>query len=154
MPELDRTPVLDWVHACQPGLLAWTAEPVRAIEDDEDVRLTLVELGRSLDAPAFEGDGLVAAMSGTDAPRDLRTVLLQIGPARLLRLVCWLAAEGSPERTRVLHLLFDGTHPDAAALRSALDVLNKRELLARIFSEERLRQLLAATKTATEGAPA
>ena len=152
MPELDRTPVMDWVAACQPGLLAWTHEPVRAIEDDEAVRLALVELGLSLDAPVFEGGGLQAAMSGTDAPRDLRTVLAQLGPARLLRMVCWLAAVGSPERAAVLHLLLDGPHPDATALRSALDVLNRRELLARIFSEERLQQLLAATKTATEGA--
>ena len=152
MPELDRTPVMDWVAACQPGLLAWTPEPMRNIEDDEAVRLALVELGLSLDAPVFEGDGLQAATSGTDAPRDLRTVLTQLGPARLLRLVCWLASEGSTARAAVLHLLLDGPHPDATALRSALDVLNRRELLARIFSEERLQQLLAATKTATEGA--
>ena len=143
---------MDWVAACQPGLLAWTREPVRAIEDDEAVHLTLTELGQSLDDPAFGSGGLLAAMSGTEAPRDLRTILAQLGPARLLRLVCWLAAEGSPERAAVLHLLLDGPHPDAAALRSALDVLNRRELLARIFSEERLQQLLAATKAATEGA--
>ena len=152
MPELDRTPVMDWVAACQPGLLAWTDEPVRVIEDDGAVRLALTELGRSLDAIALGNDGLQAAMSGTEAPRDLRTILAQLGPARLLRTVCWLAAEGSPERAAVLHLLLNGPHPDAAALRSALDVLNRRELLARIFSEERLQQLLAATKTATEGA--
>lgn len=152
MPELDHTPVMDWVAACQPGLLAWTREAVRAIEDDEAVHLALVELGLSLDASVFEGGGLQAAMSGTDVPRDLRTVLAQLGPARLSRMACWLAAEGSPERAAVLHLLLGGPHPDATALRSALDVLNRRELLARIFSEERLRQLLAATKTATEGA--
>lgn len=154
MPELDRTPVMDWVAACQPGLLAWTREPVRAIEDDEAVHLALVELGLGLDAPMLDGGGLQAAMSGTDAPRDLRTILAQLGPARLLRMVCWLAAEGSPERATVLRLLLDGPHPDATALRSALDVLNRRELLARIFSEERLQQLLAATKTATGGAQA
>jgi len=151
VPELDRAPVLDWVTAYQPSLLAWVGGPMRDIEDDERVRSTLTDLGRSLEA-VEAGLGLPAAMSSADAPRDFRAVLAQLGPARLLRLVCWLAAEGSPERAAVLHLLFAGLHPDAAALRAALEVLHRRELLTRLFSETRLQQLIVATRTATEGA--
>lgn len=152
MPDLNRIPVMDWVAACAPGLFTWCAEPVRAIEDQEDVRVALADLGSNLDAPCFEGDGLRVAMDGTDATRDLRTVLTQLGPARLLRLLRWLGTEGGPERAAVLQMLLEGSHPDAMAVRAALEALNRRELLDRIFDKERLQQLLVATKTAHEGA--
>ena len=150
MPELDRHSVLDWIEACQPGLLSGNAGALRPIEEDEEVRSSLETLGRALDV-AEACQGMSAAMGRGEAPRDFRAVMAQLGPARLLRLVCWLAAEGSPERAGVLHLLFGGPHPDAAALRDALEVLHRRELLTRLFSELRLQQLLVATKTSTEG---
>lgn len=154
MPDLDRTPVMDWVAACTPNLLDWCAEPVRAIEDEQDIRPALVDLGNGLDAPAFEGGGLGAALEGTDIARDLQTALTQLGPARLIRLFRWLGLEGGTERAKILHLLLDARHPDAHALRTALDALNKRELLSRIFDNDRLAELLAATNAAPKGADA
>ena len=81
MPELDRTPVLDWVHACQPGLLAWTPEPVRAIEDDEAVRLTLVELRRIavlVEEVAHRDVDRAAAHPGRDgSDREVERILRQ-----------------------------------------------------------------------------
>lgn len=151
MPDLNRTPVLDWVAACAPEVLVQCAEPVRAIEDKGEIQRSFDELGRSLDAGALVSGGLNTVLQGTDAARDLRTVLTQLGPARLLRLLRWLGTEGGPERAAVLQALLDTSHPDSLALRVALEALNRRELLRRIFDEERLQQLLIATNIAREG---
>lgn len=151
MPDLDRPPVLDWVAACAPELIAWCSEPVRAIEDEEGVRLALVALGQVFDLPALQDDGLRAVIGAGDAGRDLHAVLLQLGPARLMRLLRWLGAEGGPERAGILEDLLDGTHGSAQGLRTALAALHRRELLDRIFDEDRLQLLLAATNAAREG---
>lgn len=78
MPDLNRVPVLDWVTACMPGIAARWVEPVRAIEDDDDVRLCLAELGRILDGPTFEAGGLHVVVGASDVARDMRAVLNRI----------------------------------------------------------------------------
>ena len=144
MPDLDRVPVLDWVSACAPEVTTWCPAPVRSIEEDREILAALVDLGHALDIPRqlFEHG---------NAAGDLHAVLLQLGPARLLRLLGWLGNEGDEERAAVLAALLGGVHGDAVHLKAIFQALHRRELLGRIFDETRLQLLLAATRTTHEG---
>ena len=152
MPDLERHAVMDWIAVCAPAIAHSCAIPIRAVEEKEKIHTALVELGRALDHEAISGARLSACLQTGEPGKDLQAVLTQLGPARLLRLLRWLDAD--PNRTGVLRALLDGSYGSAAALQAAFQALHRQELLGRIFEEPRLALLLAATKTAREGADA
>ena len=154
MPDLDRRAVMDWIAVCEPAVAQSCAAPIRAVEDADEIHAALVALGQALDHPAMSGARLAACLQAGEPGKDLQAVLTQLGPARLLRLLRWLGAEGDPDRAEALRALLDGAYGPAAALRAAFQALHRQELLNRIFEEPRLTLLLAATKTAREGADA
>ena len=154
MPDLERHAVMDWIAVCEPAIAHSCAIPIRAVEDKEEIHTALVALGRALDHEAMSGARLSACLKTGEPGKDLQAVLTQLGPARLLRLLRWLGAEGDPDRAEALRALLDGAYGPAAALRAAFQALHRQELLKRIFEEPRLTLLLAATKTAREGVDA
>ena len=151
MPDLSQAAVVAWTRACAPGLFASYPEPIRAIENDDGVLGGLVELGRLLDRAGLGSNRLGAKADEGVVQRDMRTALTQLGPARLLRLLRWLGHEGGEERASILYRLLNGSHQDAQTLREAVNALNKRDLLKRIFDEERLTQLRDAAQLAHTG---
>ena len=154
MPDLERHAVMDWIAVCEPAIAHSCAIPIRTVEDKKEIHTALVALGRALDHEAMSGAWLSACLQTGEPGKDLQAVLTQLGPARLLRLLRWLDADADPNRTDVLRALLDGSYGSAAALQAAFQALHRQELLGRIFEEPRLALLLAATKTAREGADA
>ena len=73
---------------------------------------------------------------------DFRAVLAQLGAARLLRLLHWLAESDEPRRIAVL---ISGDDATGAALRAAIAAVTRPALLRRIFAAERIAALDAAS---------
>lgn len=153
MPALETASVLDWLSACEPVSARASITVIQPIEEDDDSRNGLAALGEALDR--FDGTQrtLSACLASGDPGQDLRAVLLQLGAARLLRLIRWLSNEAGPDGERVLTALLDGAYGTADPLHATLQALHRQALLARIFDEARLRILLAAAKDAHQEAP-
>jgi hypothetical protein len=99
-------------------------------------------LDRSLNKDANQ---LSTILQDEPTQSGLRRVLVQLGPARLLRLLHWLSAAGLPDAEKVVGgLLQDDPTGIGQMLRSTIQELHKQELLARLFSRGRLATLLAA----------
>ena len=152
MPALDTASVLDWLTACEPAAARAPITPIRPIEEIDESRDGLAALGEALDR--FDGAerALSASLGSGEPGQDLRAVLIQLGAARLLRLMRWLSGEAGPDGERVLTALLDGGYGDPDPIRAALQALHRQALLARIFDEARLRILLVAAKDAQQEA--
>jgi hypothetical protein len=153
MPALETASVLDWLTACEPATARAPITPIRPIEEGDDSRDGLAALGAALDR--FDGAQrtLSACLASGEPGQDLRALLIQLGAARLLRLLRWLSTEAGPDGERVLMALLDGTYGTADPIRATLQALHRQALLARIFDEARLRILLVAAKDAQQEAP-
>ena len=151
MPDLARDAVMDWITVQVPNLPAFCPAPIRAVEDEPDIHAALQALGRACDHEALSGRPLADCLGGGTPAEDLSAVLLQLGPARLLRLLDWLGASADAERAAILRALLNGQTDAARALWTAVAALHRHELLARMFRDDRLAKLLAATTTARLG---
>ena len=153
MPTLETASVLDWLTACEPATARASIIAIRPIEEDSGSREGLVALGEALDR--FDGAQrmLSACLASGEPGQDLRAVLIQLGAARLLRLIRWLSDEAGPDGERVLAALLDDAYGTADPLRATLQALHRQALLARIFDEARLRILLVAAKDAQQEPP-
>ena len=146
MPDLSKATVLAWLDDQDSAMANLCGGAIRPIENDADVRSALSELGQTLDR-SLNNDArrLSATLQKTLTQTGLRRVLAQLGPARLLRLLHWLSAAGLPEAEKVVGgLLQDEPSGIGQMLRSAIQEMHRRELLARLFSRRRLETLLAA----------
>ena len=148
MPALETASVLDWLTACEPASARALITAIQPVEEDEDNRSGLAALGEVLDR--FDGTQrtLSACLASGEPGQDLRAILIQLGAARLLRLIQWLSEEAGPDGERTLTALLDGAYGPADPIRTTLQVLHRQALLARIFDEARLRILLVAAKDA------
>ena len=147
MPDLDEDRVTAWLQRAAHGDDCWPP-PVRPIEQAAGTPDRLASLGHSLDAASADPEALGRALCDGPLRSDVRSVLAQLGPARLLRILHWLG-EGRTEHEAMLALLTDD-HADAAALRSAIDNLVRQATLARLFDRSRIAALAAAVTTATQ----
>ncbi|RYF21629.1 MAG: hypothetical protein EOO77_05670 [Oxalobacteraceae bacterium] len=146
MPDLSKTTVETWLETQDSQVAKLWGGAVRPIEDDADVRSALSEMGNTLDHSLNKDAGkLSAALRDTPTQATLRSVLVQLGPARLFRLLHWFSAAGLPEADKVLGgLLQDEPSGVGKMLRQAVQEMQRQELLARLFSRGRLETLLAA----------
>ena len=146
MPDLSKTTVETWLETQDSQVAKLWGGAVRPIEDDADVRSALSDMGNTLDHSLNKDAGkLSAALRDTPTQATLRSVLVQLGPARLFRLLHWFSAAGLPEADKVLGgLLQDEPSGVGKMLRQAVQEMQRQELLARLFSRGRLETLLAA----------
>ena len=146
MPDLSKPTVLKWLGDQDTGIASLWGGPTRPIEDDADVRSALGEMGAELDRSLNrDASKLSAALLERLTVGSLRRILVQLGPARLLRVLHWLSAAGLPEAEKVLGgLLQDEPTGVGRMLREAIQEMHRQELLARLFSRGRLEALLAA----------
>src|SRR5271166_765896 len=146
MPDLDTDRVTAWFSKAAPGHGedCWPP-PIRPIEQTEADRLA--GLGQSLHAAIAAGaDALRHALCTGPLRGDFRSVLAQLGAARLLRVLHWLGEELT-DHEPALALIADDC-PDAAALRAAIDNLVRQATLARLLDRSRIDALVAAVATA------
>jgi hypothetical protein len=87
-----------------------------------------------------------------DAPLrdDLSTVLAQLGAARLMRLLHWLAEIEIPDCHAVIAALIASDDTTGQALRAAVAAVTRQALLRRIFARDRIAALQAACQIAFE----
>ena len=146
MPDLSKATVMTWLDDQDAGIANLWGGPVRPIEDDADVRSALSEMGDALDRSLNkDASKLSTTLREEPTQTGLRRVLVQLGPARLFRLLYWLSAAGLPEADKVLSgVLQDEPSGVGQMLRSAIQEMHRRELLTRLFSPGRLKTLLTA----------
>jgi hypothetical protein len=146
MPDLSKATVTSWLQDREPLVVTRWKGAVRPVEEEPEVRASLAELGDTLDRSFNrDADRLSTALREEPVQENLRRVLAQLGPARLLRLLHWLSFSGLPGGGQVLSsLLRDDPSGAGQAVRAFIEELHRQELLARIFSRGRLQALLAA----------
>jgi hypothetical protein len=155
MLNLDRSSVTNWLISAHPVPPHAGPPPIRPVEDNPAVEKSLAQLGDALDAVvAANVEELAAALRTNPARAEMQAILAQLGAARLLRILHWLAEIDLPEaRAALSALLEDGGDGAGAALRSAVEALIRSTRLAQIFDPERIAQLAAACEEAL-GEPA
>jgi hypothetical protein len=146
MPDLTKSTVIAWLEQREPSVAILAGGAVRPLEDDAEVRTALGKLGHALDASLNRDASVLSGqLCEPSIQTGLRDVLVQLGPARLLRVLHWLTFSGLPAGEKVVAgLLEDEPSGTGAKLRAAVQHLHRQALLARIFSKDRLRILLNA----------
>ena len=99
------------------------------------------------DAVVRDPARLSSALRGEPVRTELRTVLAQLDPARLLPILHRLATTSLPNQREVLEaLLAADPSGSGQALGATLQALHRQELLARIFHPDRVQALRRACR--------
>ena len=152
MPDLEQAAITEWLTALRPAAANEWPPAIRAIETEADNAKRLQALGSILDEiPQEELPDLSTALREGPLRDDLRAVMAQLGAARLMRLLHWLAEIGLPDRPAVISALIGADDAAGDALRAAIAAVTRQALLRRIFSADRIAVLRAACETALEG---
>jgi len=152
MPNLEQHAVTEWLTELRPAVSREWPPSVRAVETQADNPERLQALGSPLDQLA-ERDlrDFSAALREASLRDDLRAVMAQLGAARLMRLLHWLAEIDLPGCDAVISVLGGGDDATGHALRAAIAAVTRRALLRRIFAPDRIAALHAACETALKG---
>jgi hypothetical protein len=152
MPNLEQHAVTEWLMALRPATADEWPPPIRSIETEADNAERLQALGSILDGliPEEVRD-LSTALRQAPLRDDLSAVMAQLGAARLMRLLHWLAEIDLPDCPAVISALVGADDGNGDALRAAIAAFTRRALLRRIFAPDRIAALHAACETALEG---
>jgi hypothetical protein len=153
MPNLEQNAVTEWLTSLRPAAAAseWPP-PIRAVETQADNPERLQTLGYILDQLARrELEILSTTLREAPFRDDLHAVMAQLGSARLMRLLHWLAEIDLPDCPSVISALVGGDDATGHALRAAIAAVTRQALLRCIFAPDRLAALHAACETALEG---
>jgi hypothetical protein len=148
MPDLATQAVTAWLDQKEPGLPAALRHAIRPLERDDAVEAGLLRLGASLDHSRERNPAGLSARLNSDPVRDdLRSILAQFGRCRLLRSLDWLTEPDIPERRALIAALLepDGTGA-GQTIQAAIQQLNRRILIGRIFAKDRIEMLEAACR--------
>jgi hypothetical protein len=152
MPNLEERAVTEWLTALRPAAATEWPPPIRAIETEADNAARLRALGSIFDELVPEDlRGLSTALREAPLRDELRAVMAQLGAARLMRLLHWLAEIDLPDCPTVISTLVGGDDGNGEALRAAVAVVTSRAVLRRIFALDRIAALHAACQIALEG---
>ena len=152
MPNLGQHAVTEWLTALRPAAATEWPPSTRAIETQADNAERLRALGSTLDE-LIPGKLRNLSIALREAPLrdDLRAVMAQLGAARLMRLLHWLAEVELPDSANVISTLVAGDDSNGDALRAAIAAVTRRALLRHIFAPDRIAALHSACQTALEG---
>ena len=149
MLNLDEANVLAWLTPIRPatGKIDWPPA-VRPLERAPAAEPLLIELGAVLSEIETQNPSLLpVALSAAPVRTELQTVIAQLGAARLLRILDWLASN-IPEAPRLFRELSEGSTANAQAIRSAIRALTARNTLTRMFSLDRVTTVQACAEAA------
>ena len=150
MPNFEAEVVTDWLEEIRPVPLAQDWPPaVRPIETVGDAPRLLTHLGGAFDEICAADPGALSeALRSDPLRRCLQTVLAQLGAARALRLVHWLAEQEIPGTHLIVAGLTAGDRADAQALRHTIRHILCRSTLRRTFAPDRVIALQEAATAA------
>ena len=155
MPDLENEAIGRWLE--QHGSAAIGAEPHEPwlLDDDPDVLPRVFRIGEVLDE-AKDGDspGLAAFLASDNPAARLSAILMHISPGRRVRVLHWLNEPGLDGGPAIVSALLGHERKGSgAALRQWILGLHRRDLLASLFAEERIEQLLRACVATNEREP-
>ena len=152
MPNLEQHTATVWLTELRPAASREWPPPVRAVETEGDTPERLQAFGSLLDQLAERDlQNFSAALRQAPLRGDLRAVMAQLGAARLMRLLHWLAEIDLPGCDAVISALIGGDDATGHALRAAIAAVTRRALLRRIFAPDRIAALQAACEIPLEG---
>ena len=152
MPNLEQHTVTEWLTELRPAASREWPPAVRAVETESDNPERLRAFGSLLEQLAERDlQDFSAALREAPLRDDLCAVMAQLGAARLMRLLHWLAEVDLPGCDAVISALVGGDDATGHALRAAIAAVTRRALLRRIFAPDRIAALHAACETALEG---
>jgi hypothetical protein len=152
MPNLEENAVTTWLAEIRPVEAAGAWPPaIRAIEATSEARGLLEEFGRLLDDLEGADAGFLSrALRRHPLREDVRAVLAQIGAARALSVLHWLAERQIPDSHLIAGALTAGDTAEARALRAAIIAVTRRATLGRMFASQRVADLHSATQATSE----
>ena len=154
MPNLEHAAVTDWLTELRPDSVspAWPPS-IRPIETEAGVPGCLEALGVKL-AELEKGGlpGLSQALCGRPLGGDLQAVMAQLGAARTLRLLHWMAEVDLPDCHDVVAALLQGDTPAACSLRATVGAVTRQATVRRMFAPERIAALECACNDMMEDA--
>ena len=152
MPNLEQHAVTEWLTELRPAASARVAAARPGGRDrggqpgaPASVRISPRSARRK------RPEDFSAALRQAPLRDDLRAVMAQLGAARLMRLLHWLAEIDLPDCNAVISALVGGDDATGHALRAAIAAVTRRALLRRIFAPDRIAALQAACEIPLEG---
>jgi hypothetical protein len=152
MPNLEQTAVTAWLTELRPdaALSEWPPA-IRPVETQAALPERLVALGAALDDLAkADPRALTDALCRGPLRDAMRAVLAQLGAARTLRLLHWLAEADLPDCHAVIAALVEQDGPEARSIRAAVAAVTQKATVRRIFAPERIAALANACNTIKE----
>ena len=152
MPNLEQIAVTAWLVDFRPGSNEQEWPPaIRPIETEPPVSAQLTSLGAALDAIAQQDlHTLAARLLDNPLRDDLMCIMAQLGAARALRLLHWMAEVELPECHRVISALMQNGGAAAKSLRAAVDAVTRQATVDRMFAPARITALELACNTLKE----
>jgi hypothetical protein len=152
MPNLEHTAVTAWLTELRPDAAIWEWPPaIRPVETQAALPERLVALGAALDNLAkADPRALRDGLCRSSLRDDVRAVLAQLGAARTLRLLHWLAEVDLPDCHAVITALVEQDGPEARSIRAAVAAVTQKATVRRIFAPERIAALASACNTLKE----
>jgi len=138
MPDLSEQAVLDWSRGV-PGLEGHHGALLRPAEHAGGIATRIEELGALLDQVASQQPtALSNALRHAPLDSALRSVLAQLGPARLLRVLHWLSEADLPESHAVAQHLTSAADPAATTIRNLIEAAARRSTMQAALHPQRL----------------
>jgi len=151
MPNLEQQAVQRWLEALRPDNRTVWPPAIRPIEATGRSPEQLVALGNALDGfipadlkrlrDAFRDDRLLT---------EFRSAMAQLGAARALRLLHWLAEVDLPDCNDVIAKITQGQEPGARALRATIEAVTRAATVRRMFAPDRIAALERACSSIQE----
>ena len=154
MPNLEQTAVTAWLTELRPdaALSEWPPA-IRPVETQAALPERLIALGAALDDLAkADPRALTDALCRGPLRDAMRAVLAQLGAARTLRMLHWLAEADLPDCHAVIAALVEADGPEARSIRAAVAAVTQKATVRRIFAPERIAALAIACNTLKEDA--
>ena len=151
MPNFEQRTVTDWLEELRSDDQSSWPPAMRPIELEGRSPEHLVRLGVVLDSLApTDLPRLREALHGAPLMVELRAVMAQLGAARTLRLLHWLAEVDMPDCAEIIACLTQGQDSGARALRATIEAVTRAATVRRMFAPERITALELACSTIKE----
>ncbi len=148
MQDQSAHPTTAWLEQEEPYRSSSLPAALHRLEETPNIEAALVAVGIALDeARTNVPEKLFKLINKDPGKTAFRTVLAQLGDARLIRLMEWLSTPDHPTRHELLAgLLTPGTTDSSQAIAVIYRALTRRTILQRMIGDERIGSLYAVCR--------
>ena len=154
MPNLEHAAVAGWLAELRPDSEAAAWPPaLRPVETEAGVPASLEALGLTLGELEAGGlPNLSGVLRSAPLRGEMQAVMAQLGAARTLRLLHWMAEVDLPDCHDVIAALVQDDTPAARSLRATVGAVTRQATVRRMFAPERVAALERACNDMMEDA--